>query len=208
MAWRRPVPTLSPCNEEDFSPLVDRCFTPDAVKALQSAGWTVIDVPAGVTLHALREQGAPFRSDRYFREFAPEVTETPTVAHTVAYRPELLPNSLNRAYDECAALLRDLSATLPPGLAATIAPAAVYAWLLMQHHRATGAFPLAGHYTWTSDRYRATHLALGVFGRDRPLLVAPIPELRGRGIGVLPVVVAFASDGYSDTELAQQRGNE
>jgi hypothetical protein len=35
----------------------------------------------------------------------------------------------------------------------------------------------------------ATHLGVGAFGSQRPILVSPIPEGSGRGVGVMPVVV-------------------
>jgi hypothetical protein len=161
--------------------------------ALEAAGWLVVRLPAGLTLAGLRAGGAPFKGTRYFDRHAPYTREHTTIAVDVAYRPALLPGSLGLTHDAAEVLLAQLSADLPPSLAATIAPAAAYAWLL-EHHRAThGAYPFAQLYTWAADRYQErAHLVLGVFGQQRPLLVAPQVEGRGSGVGVWPLVVPSA----------------
>jgi hypothetical protein len=78
---------------------------------------------------------------------------------------------------------------LPSGAEAVIAPAALYVHILMEHFRQRGEWLLQGSYTWAADRDGGKHLAVGVFGRQRPLIVSPIPEATGRGIGAMPVIV-------------------
>lgn len=168
-------------------------FTPRLAETLQRSGWIIAEIEAGLTLAVLRQQGAPFRGERYFHDFAGDVVETPTRAQTVAYRPALLASSMNRRYEECAELMAAVNASAPEGCRALIAPAAVYVALLWRHQQTTGGFPLAGTYTWTSNtwtpsQYPDGHLVVGIFGRDRPIVVGPHPK-SGRGIGVMPVVV-------------------
>ena len=49
-------------------------------------------------------------------------------------------------------MMADMTAQLPPGVLATIAPAAAYVWLLEQHHAATGAYPYTQLYVF-GDSY-------------------------------------------------------
>ena len=55
-------------------------FSETTAAILERNGWSVVDVPEGLTLEILRRQGAPFRGNRYFDRFAGEVAETPTAA--------------------------------------------------------------------------------------------------------------------------------
>lgn len=163
-------------------------FVPDVAETLRRNGWTLVDVPAGLTLAELHRRGAPFRGTRYFREFAPGVVESPTIAQSVAYQPGFLPGTLNRRFDECARLVAEFGRTVPGGCHAIIGQAATYVEILWRHALATGEFPLAGGYTWASDEYADGHLVVGIFGRERPIVVGPHPE-SGRGIGVMPLIV-------------------
>lgn len=163
-------------------------FNPEVAEILRRNGWTLVDVPAGLTLTELQRRGAPFRGTRYFRDFAPCVVETPTIAHSVAYQPGFLPNTLNRPFDECADLVAEFGRSVPSGCRAIVGQAAVYVEILWRHALVTGEFPLTGGYTWTSDQYPAGHLVVGVFGRERPIVVGPHPK-SGRGIGVMPLIV-------------------
>ncbi len=158
--------------------------------ALAGAGWLVASLPAGLTLAGLRAAGAPFKGDRYFARHAAATREQTTIAVEVAYRPALLPGSLGLTYDDAEALMARLAAELAPALVATIAPAAAYVWLFEHHRAAHDAYPFTQRYTWAADRYQErAHLVVGVFGRQRPLLVAPQVEGRGAGVGVWPLVV-------------------
>ncbi|HVC35189.1 MAG TPA: hypothetical protein VNL16_16875 [Chloroflexota bacterium] len=165
-----------------------REFAPDTAADLRRSGWTIVEIPAGLTLALLRQHGAPFRGDRYFRDLAARVVEAPTRTQSVAYRPAILPGSLNRRYDECEELLAGFNRSVPVGCRAIIGQAAVYVQILWCHCQATGEFPLAGGYTWASETYPEGHLVVGVFGRERPLVVGPHPK-SGRGIGVMPLIV-------------------
>ncbi|MGH2461436.1 MAG: hypothetical protein ACRDIY_21480 [Chloroflexota bacterium] len=163
-------------------------FSPEVAGALRRNGWTLVDVPAGLTLAELQRQGAPFRGTRYFRDVAPSVVETPTIAQSIAYQPDFLPGSLNRPFDECAGLVAEFGRSVPVGCRAIIGQAAMYVDLIWRHAITTGAFPLSGGYTWTSDQYPDGHLVIGVFGRERPIIVGPHPK-SGRGIGVMPLII-------------------
>ena len=163
-------------------------FTPESAATLRRSGWMLVEVPAGLTLAELRQQGAPFRGGRYFRDFAPNVIETPTAAHSAAYQPGFLTGSLNRRFEECEELVAEFGRSVPTGCRAIIGQAAAYVEILWRHALATGEFPLAGGYTWASDQYPDGHLVVGVFGRDRPIVVGPHPK-SGRGIGVMPLIV-------------------
>jgi hypothetical protein len=147
-----------------------------------------MEIPAGLTLPILRQQGAPFRGDRYFTEFAPEVFETPTEAQSIAYQPAFLQGSLNQRYEDSERLIADFNRTMPGACRAIIGQAAVYVEIIWHHYQAAGVFPLVGFYTWTSDRCRDGHLVVGVFGRERPIVVGPHRE-SGRGIGVMPLII-------------------
>ncbi len=173
-------------------PFAER-FRPSAAATLRQNGWHVVDVPGGLTLPILRALGAPFRGERYFREFADQVQEEPTVARSFAYRPALLEGSVNRPYDAGEQLVAELNRTVPAGCWVVIGSAATYVYLLWQHARTTGTFPLAGRYTWTVDVFPGGHLVVGVFGRERPFVVAPHPR-SGAGIGVMPLLVPVGDD--------------
>ncbi|HZS00216.1 MAG TPA: hypothetical protein VFE37_15990 [Chloroflexota bacterium] len=169
-------------------------FAPADASALREAGWTLLRLPAGLTLAGLRVGGAPFKGTRYFDQQAPATAERTTVATDVAYKPALLPGSFNRPFADAARLLDEMLAHLPPGVAATIGPAAAYVWLLEQHRAATGAYPFAQLFAWAVDEYQArARLVVGVFGQQRPLLVAPLVEGRGGGVGVWPLLVPRAA---------------
>lgn len=110
-----------------------------------------------------------------------------------AYKPSLLPGTYNLPFDEAAARVATLEAELPLGVVACIAPAAAYVWLLQHHRGVFGAYPFVQRYTWAADRYQdRTHLVVGVFGQERPLLVPPLTEGRGGGVGAWPLVVPRA----------------
>ena len=156
---------------------------------LQRAGWYVLQVPHGTTLAALREAGAPFKSNKYFQAQASGTQEAPVLWNEVAYRGALLPESLNRTYAEAAALVDELRGNLPGGAVPAIGPAALYVWLLVEHHRRHGEWLLQQRYTWAADTAGTAHLVVGVFGQQRPLMVSPVPEATGRGIGALPLIV-------------------
>jgi hypothetical protein len=169
-------------------------FTASDRAALADAGWLLVHLPAGLTLAGLRAAGAPFKGTRYFDRHAAETREQTTIAVDVAYRPGLLPGSLGLTYEATEALVEKLAADLPPGLTATIAPAAAYLWLFEHHRAAHNAYPFAQRYTWATDRYQErAHLVVGVFGQQRPLLVAPQVEEHGAGVGVWPLVVPRAA---------------
>lgn len=163
-------------------------FSPDASETLRFNGWTIVDVPAELTLAALRRQGAPFRGQRYFREFAADVVEVPTIAHALAYQPSFLEGSLNRSYAECDALVERFNQGMPPGCRATIGSAATYVYVLWEHGRRTRVFPLVSRFTWSTDVCRDGHLIVGVFGGERPLVVAP-HATSGAGVGLMPLIV-------------------
>src|SRR5712692_1113514 len=111
--------------------------------ALTDAGWLLARLPAGLALAGLQASGAPFKGTRYFERHAAATHEQTTIATDLAYRPDLLPGSLNLTFPATEALVAELAAALPSSLAATIAPAAAYVWLF-EHHRAThGAYPFA-----------------------------------------------------------------
>jgi hypothetical protein len=172
----------------------DTAFAASDRATLAATGWLLVRLPAGLTLAGLRADGAPFKGTRYFDRHAAETREQTTIAVDVAYRPALLPGSLGLTYEATEALVEKLAAELPPELAATIAPAAAYVWLFEHHHAAQGAYPFAQRYTWATDRYQdRAHLVVGVFGQQRPLLVAPQVEGRGAGVGVWPLVVPRAA---------------
>jgi len=164
-------------------------FDPQTRDALLQAGWHVVTAVGGLTLADFRAAGAPFKSDKYFTSQAADADDLPIAWGEAAYRGELLPKSLNQPYERAEQLVDALQPTLPPGSQAIIAPAALYVHLFVEHHRAHGDWLLQQHYTWTADKVGTMHLAVGVFGQQRPLLVSPIPEGTGRGLGVMPVVV-------------------
>ncbi len=161
-------------------------------EALRRAGWQIVEAPPGLTLAALRAAGAPFKGTRYFDRHAAAAREQPVAGGAVAYRGGLLPATIGRSYAEAERIVAALGAQLPSGARAVIGPAALYVWLLVEHHRRQGEWLLRGAYTWAADTVElagGAHLAVGVFGEQRPLVVTPVPEGSGAGIGALPLVV-------------------
>jgi hypothetical protein len=172
-------------------------FDPTTGEVLRRAGWEIVDAPPGLTLAALRAAGAPFKGTRYFDRHAAATREPPVVGGAVAYRQGLLPATIGRTYTEAERLVASLGAQLPGGVLAVIGPAALYIWLLMEHHRRRGEWLLRGAYTWAADIVDLAgggevHLAVGVFGEQRPLVVTPVPEGFGAGIGAMPLVLPAA----------------
>ena len=175
-------------------------FHPETREALLEQGWRLIELPADLSLEALRRAGAPFKGDKFFREYAPDTVETRYPPHTpseAAYRPGLMPHSLNQEFETDRLLLR-LDDLLPPGARSGIASAAAYVWLFTEHHRRTGEWLLTNCFTFTMDRHhpeRGTQpqtgvpIVVGVFGGARPILVSPLPEGRGRGVGLMPLIL-------------------
>lgn len=170
---------------------ISQAFSLEAAETLRRNGWNIVQIPEGLTLAVLRDRGAPFRGERFFREFASSVAETPTVAQSVAYQPAFLRGSLNLRYEECEGLVVEYSHSAPRGCWPIIGQAAAYVEILWRHFRDTGEYPLVGRYTWAADRYSGGHLVVGVFGHDRPIVVGPHPK-SGRGIGVMPLIVPAA----------------
>ena len=169
-------------------------FAPADAGALRDTGWTVVRLPAELTLAGLRAAGAPFKSERYFTAHAPHTVEHTTIATDLAYGSGLLPGSLNQPIEGAERLAAALTATLPAGALATIAPAAAYLWLFEAHRAASGQYPFTQLYAWSVDRYQErANLVVGAFGRQRPLLVVPLVEGRGGGVGLWPVVVPRAA---------------
>ena len=166
-------------------------FSTEARARLLATGWLALEVPEGLTLAGLRAAGAPFKGSKYFDQQASGVRELSVSAGEVAYPRDLLPGTMGRTYAGCVALLDGLQPQLPGGARASIQPAALYVWLLWEHQQRHGEWLLQGRYTWAADATAdgSEHLATGVFGQQRPLLVSPIPEPFGRGLGALPIVV-------------------
>jgi hypothetical protein len=164
-------------------------FSDEARARLADAGWRVVDVPFGATLADLRAAGAPFKGDKYFRLQAAATEEQSVPCAEAAYRGALIPGSENQTFAAGSQLVSSVAEELPAGCAAVVGPAALYVAILVVHHRANGEWLLAQQYTWAADRSASTHLAVGAFGRERPILVSPIPEGYGRGLGVMPLVV-------------------
>lgn|GEM_PF-6057016 len=166
-----------------------RLFSPLTRDALQSQGWRLARLPDDLTLEALRRAGASFKGTKYFDQHASDTHERPFEGGDVAYRPGLMPESLNRTYAEISTLLDDLNRLLPSGTTAALGSAAVYTWLLDDHHTRAGEWLLPSCFAWTLDGHRSSHLVVGAFGRTQPILVSPLPEGRGSGVGVMPLVV-------------------
>jgi hypothetical protein len=173
-------------------------FAPGTREALVGQGWRLATVPEGLTLAGVRALGAPFKGERFFREQAEWAREVAFPGGEVAYRPGLMPGSVGLPYGGLDGLLAQLGGLLPPGSRAAVASAAAYAWLLADHHARTGEWLLAQCFTWCADGYGppegGVHLVLGAMGGARPLLVAPLPEGSGRGVGLLPLVVPAGGD--------------
>jgi hypothetical protein len=172
------------------APNSQAAFGLDDARTLAENGWTIVRLPAGLTLAGLRAAGAPFKGGRYFSAHAPHTAERTTVATDLAYKPALLPGAFNRTFADTVALVDDMAPHLPAGVAAVIAPAAAYVWLLELHHAATGDYPFRQLYTWAVDCYQdRANLVVGVFGQRDPLIVAPQVEGHGGGVGVWPLLV-------------------
>jgi hypothetical protein len=92
-------------------------------------------------------------------------------------------------------LLEQLERLLPAeaGARAVVGSAASYVWLLADHEARAGAWLLPQCFTWCADEYgdpeRGVRLVVGAMGQARPILVTPLPEGSGRGVGLLPLVV-------------------
>ncbi len=174
--------------DHDISLPAPTTFVPTVAEELRRGGWLIVDLPGGLMLSVLRASGAPFRGERFFRDFAPFVVETATLDTQVAYQPGLLAGSLNLRYEAAELLVAEFGRGAPTGVRATIGTAATYVQIIWAHARTTGDFPLRGYYTWTADAGPDGHLVVGVFGRDRPIVVGPHPK-SGAGIGVMPLLV-------------------
>jgi hypothetical protein len=180
-------------------------FAPETEAALLGQGWRLAHAPAGLTLAGLRAGGAPYKGTRYFDQQAARTDELPVAEGDVAYRPGLMPGSQNETFEAAAQRVAGLVQLLPPGASATIGPAALYVWLLVDHQARQGEWLLRQCFTWAADRSGTTHLAVGVFGQARPLIVAPVPELTGQGLGVMPLVVPADSDAEGAGTLPTRR---
>ncbi len=183
-----------------------RNFSTATREALVGQGWRLAEAPDGLTLARMRELGAPFKGEKFFREQAALVREVEGLGGQLAYRPGLMPESAGQPYGEMTGLLARLDGLLPEGSRATVGSAAMYAWLLVDHHGRTGEWLLPQCFTWCVDEYgppeQSVHLVLGAMGQKRPLLVAPLPEGTGRGVGLLPLVVpAAVSENQSERTL-------
>jgi hypothetical protein len=170
-------------------------FAPQTREGLLRQGWRLAVAPAGVTLAGLRTAGAPYKGDKYFTQQAQETSELPVQGGEVAYRPGLMPGSLNRPFEAAVRLAEGLKALLPPGAVGKVGPAALYVWLLVDHQRRHGEWLLRQCLTWAADPSGETHLAVGVFGQARPLIVSPVPELTGQGLGLMPLIVPAPAGG-------------
>lgn len=116
-----------------------------------------------------------------------ESSEALELGH-LAYRPGLMPGSPGKSRPEVEALLLRLDGMLPEGARAAIGSAAVYEWLLQDHRARTGEWLLTRCFTWSTDTdERGYPVAVGAFGGR--VLVSPLPEGRGRGVGLLPLVL-------------------
>jgi hypothetical protein len=165
-------------------------FAPDEARWLAEGGWTIVRLPAGLTLAGLRAAGAPFKSGKYFTAHAPQAAERTTVATELAYKPRLLGGTFNRPFDDTVTLVDGMAPHLPSAVAPVVGPAAAYVWLCEQHYAACGEYPYQQLYAWAVDRYaERAQLAVGVFGQRQPLLVVPVTEGRGSGIGAWPLLV-------------------
>ena len=160
-------------------------FSEETREALERQGWRRAELPGGLTLAALREAGVSFRGDKVSGRG--ELTERPMAACDVAYRPGLMPGSPNVPFEGLSGLLDELRPRLPDGIEPVIGSAAAYGWLLTEHQRLHGEWLLSRTLTWTADDLGGTHIAIGVFGGG--LLVSPLPEGRGAGVGLLPLLI-------------------
>ena len=162
-----------------------RRFSEATREALEAQGWRRMELPGGLRLASLRAADAPFKGDKVSGRAGLE--ERPLDATEVAYRPGLMPGSPNLPVGEHGALLDELRPRLPVDVTAVIGSAAAYGWLLVEHHRLHGEWLLTRVFTWTADDRGGTPIAIGVFGGG--LLVSPLPEGRGAGVGLLPLLV-------------------
>ena len=181
-------------------------FAPETREGLRRQGWRLAVAPAGVTLAGLRAAGAPYKGHKYFAQQARETSEQPVQGGELAYRPGLMPGSLNRPFQEAARLAEGLRARLPPGAVGAVGPAALYVWLLVDHQRRHGEWLLRQCFTWAADPSGETHLAVGVFGQARPLIVSPVPELTGQGLGLMPLIVPAPEPGPDAGGAGNARG--
>ena len=94
---------------------VSASFAPETREGLRRQGWRLAVAPAGVTLAGLRAAGAPYKGHKYFAQQARETSELPVQGGELAYRPGLMPGSLNRPFQEAARLAEGLSALPPAG---------------------------------------------------------------------------------------------
>ena len=164
---------------------------PEATReALDAQGWRRTELPGGLTLAGLHAAGVPFKGDKVSGR--PGLVEHPLAACEVAYRPGLMPGTANVPRGGIGALMDALRPRVPAGVEPTMGSAAAYGWLLAEHQRQTAEWLLARVFTWTSDDLGGTPLAIGVFGGG--LLVSPLPEGRGAGVGLLPLLIP--ADGY------------
>ena len=162
-----------------------RRFPEATQEALDGQGWRRTELPGGLTLAGLRESGAPFKGEKVLGREG--LTERPLEATEVAYRPGLMPGSPNVPRAGLAGLVDGLRRLVPVGVEPVIGSAAGYGWLLLEHHRQHGEWLLARTLTWTVDDTGGTGLAIGVFGGG--LLVSRLPEGRGAGVGLLPLLI-------------------
>ena len=163
-------------------------FSEATREALATQGWRRTELPGGLTLASLRSAGVPFKADKVSGR--PGLTERPLPAVEVAYRPGLMPGSPNLPQGALDSLLDELRPRLPAGVAVVVGGAAAYGWLLTEHHRAHGEWLLTRVFTWTDDDLGGTPLAIGIFGNG--LLVSALPEGRGTGVGLLPLLIPTA----------------
>jgi hypothetical protein len=169
---------------------VTRRFSEATREALDAQGWRRTELPGGLTLAGLHAAGVPFKGDK--ASGRPGLAERPLAAGEMAYRPGLMPGTANVTREALGALLDELRPRLPTGVEPAIGSAAAYGWLLAEHQRRLGEWLLARVFTWTADDLGGTPLAIGVFGGG--LLVSPLPEGRGAGVGLLPLLIPADSN--------------
>ena len=176
-------------NADGYRAMTAAQFASESRAALEQRGWQVAEAPGGLTLAALRDAGAPFKGSKYFDRQAALTEEIAFPGGEVACRSGLIPESLGPTIEEAERLVAQLSPNLPPGTRPIVGPAALYVWLLVHDYQQRGEWLLQQCFTWAADQSGTTHLIVGVFGQQRPLLVSPLPEGLGRGVGVMPLLV-------------------
>ena len=162
-----------------------RRFSEATREALDAQGWRRTELPGGLRLASLHAAGVRFKGDKV--SGCAGLVELPLEATEVAYRPGLMPGSPNLPVSALDRLLVELRTRLPAGVDPVVGSAAAYGWLLVEHHARHGEWLLARVFTWTADDLGGTPLAIGVFGGG--LIVSPLPEGRGAGVGLLPLLV-------------------